>query len=380
MSFTLTLAVLLSQTPTPSTEGRATETNKNAKIAVPDFQTTAGNEPLAAMLAGAVATEIDRSGLFTVTTTDQVKALLTLERQRQLLGCNDDSCTSNVAGALGVDYLVNGRLSRLVDAKKSTSTVTLDLAILEVKAGKRVSSQAVTSAGEAELVSKLTETVAKLVAPLLAGRQGFLVVFSTEDGSAVRVDGTQLGTTPMTQRLQLTGGPHVLKVEKEGFTAVQKQVRITPDQVTEEAIRLTPSPDFVEAYEKQQWAYRIGGFIGVAVAIAGFATFGIMQGQAQYAYGTGSGDQYESFLRLRNELVANESEETRRKAESAANSINTQLAVSYVAGGLGLAGAAAATVLFLIGDDPNRYQAYRGPRASAMLGPHGGHVGLAWDF
>lgn len=379
MLLAVTLATLLSQAaPVLADVARAADGKANPKMAVPDFQTSAGNESLAAMVAGSVATEIDRTGLFLVTTSDQVRALLSLDRQRQLLGCNDDSCNSNIAEQLGVDFMVNGRLTRLTDAKKATTGLTLDLAIIDTKTGKRVSSREVKGSSEADLVSKLTENVAALISPLLTGRQGFIVVIASEDGSVVKVDGTQLGTTPMTQRLQVPGGPHVLRIEKEGFTSVQKQVKVAPDQVTEEAVRLMPSPDFIDGYEKKQWGLRIGAFIAAGVAVAGIATFGIMQGQAQSSYGDPS--QPNSFAGLRSSLVSMEDPEVRKKAEDLRNKINSQLAISYVAGGLGLAGAVTATVLFLIGEDPNKYQSYRGPKATAWLLPSGAGGALSWDF
>jgi hypothetical protein len=380
MLLAITLATLLTQAPekTIADQARVADGNANPKMAVPDFQTTAGNEPLAAMLAGSVATEIDHTGLFQVTTSDQVRALLSLERQRQLLGCADDSCSSNVAGQLGVDYLVNGRLARVTDAKKATTALTLDLAIVEVKTGKRVSSRGVTANSEVDLVSKLTENVAALISPLLTGRQGYLVVISSEAGSSVKVDGALLGTTPMTQRLSIAGGPHVLRIEKEGFTTVQKQVRIAPDQTTEEAVRLLPSPDFIDAYERKQWGLRIGAFIATGVAVAGLATFGIMQGQAQATYG--SVDRTNTFAWYRSQLVTNWNDAQYQEATKLQNTINSQLAVSYVAGGIGVASAITATALFLIGEDPNRYQSYRGPRTAVWVSPSGAGSSFAWSF
>ncbi|MDX2010412.1 MAG: PEGA domain-containing protein [Myxococcaceae bacterium] len=384
MILALTLTSLLSQAaaPTLNDQARVADGNKNPKLAVPDFQTSAGNEALAAMMAGSVATEVDRTGLFVVTTSDQVRSLLSLERQRQLLGCMDDCSGNSAAEALNVDYLLNGRLTRLTDAAKKTTTgLTLDLVIVDSKTGKRVSSREVKATTEAELVGKLEENVAALIAPLLTGRQGFLVVIASEDGSVVKVNGTQLGTTPMTQRLQVPGGPHVIRVEKEGFTAVQKQVRVTPEQVVEETIRLMPSPDFIDAYERKQWALRIGAFTALGLAVAGFATFGIMQGQARDQYGTGAvGEGDSKFLTARARLIENETEENRRNAEKVASEIQTSLAVSYVGVGLGLAAAATTVVLFLVGEDPNRYQSYRGPRATAWLTPNGGGGGFALDF
>jgi hypothetical protein len=46
-------------------------------------------------------------------TQDEIAALLGLERQKSLLGCGDDKCMAEVGGALGVDRLVTGRLSKV---------------------------------------------------------------------------------------------------------------------------------------------------------------------------------------------------------------------------------------------------------------------------
>ncbi len=381
MLLAVSLVAVLTQAPASPTladAARAADNKPNPRMAVPDFLTTPGNEPLAAMMAGSVATEIDRTGLFFVTTSDQVRALLSLERQKQLLGCPDDSCNSDIGSSLGVDYLVNGRLTRLTDSKKATIGLTLDLAIFEVKSSKRVSSRTIQASSEADLVGKLTENTAALIGPLLSGRQGFIVVIASEDGAAVKVDGAQLGTTPLAQRLQVAGGPHVIRVEKEGFTSVQKQVKVLPDQVTEESLRLTPSPDFIDAYERKQWALRIGAFIAVGVAVGGLATFGVMQGQANDAYGDPGVPG--TFTSYRARLAVEENPEVRASAEALKNQISTQLTISYVAGGLGVASAITATVLFLVGEDPNRYQSYRGVRPTAWLTPSGGGGAFAWSF
>jgi hypothetical protein len=141
-----------------------------------------------------------------------------------------------------------------------------------------------------------------------------------------------------------------------------------------------PSPDFIDAYERKQWTLRIGAFAALGLAVAGFATFGIMQGQARDAYGTGSLGEMNTFLSARNALIAEETEANRKKTEDLASRIQTQLAISYVAVGIGLASAVTATVLFLVGEDPNRYQSYRGPKASAWLTPQGGGAGFSFDF
>lgn len=51
---------------------------------------------------------------FKVTTSADIQALLGMERQRQLLGCTDDSmCSTEIGAALGVPLLVVGRVSKI---------------------------------------------------------------------------------------------------------------------------------------------------------------------------------------------------------------------------------------------------------------------------
>lgn len=54
--------------------------------------------------------EIDR---FDLATSSDVRMMLNTEEQKQLVGCDDDSCMAEVAGALGAQYLSRGRLSLL---------------------------------------------------------------------------------------------------------------------------------------------------------------------------------------------------------------------------------------------------------------------------
>lgn len=45
--------------------------------------------------------------------TDEIQTLIGFERQKQLLACDNTSCMVEVADALGVEYLISGKLGRL---------------------------------------------------------------------------------------------------------------------------------------------------------------------------------------------------------------------------------------------------------------------------
>ncbi|HUU00123.1 MAG TPA: hypothetical protein VM425_01640 [Myxococcota bacterium] len=77
-----------------------------------------------------------------------VRALLTAEQQKNLLGCSDESCMAELAGALGADWLIGGSVGRLedlfvltlqlIDARKArvTSRASVNLKSLKDATGK----------------------------------------------------------------------------------------------------------------------------------------------------------------------------------------------------------------------------------------------------
>ncbi|OGQ24975.1 MAG: hypothetical protein A2138_02755 [Deltaproteobacteria bacterium RBG_16_71_12] len=65
----------------------------------------------AAALTEALAGELARVPGTDVITQAQMRALLDLEAQRRLVGCDDDSCMAQIGAALGVDELIGGSVS-----------------------------------------------------------------------------------------------------------------------------------------------------------------------------------------------------------------------------------------------------------------------------
>lgn len=83
------------------------------RVAVMPFQLTQVSDELAGYAEDRLATELANHG-FSVTTRSEIQALLGLERQKQLLGCSvDTSCVAEISAALGVEFILVGRLTRL---------------------------------------------------------------------------------------------------------------------------------------------------------------------------------------------------------------------------------------------------------------------------
>jgi TolB-like protein len=64
-------------------------------------------------LTEAVTAQVRRYAGVEVVTQKEILAVLTLEQQKQMLGCQTDSCMAELGGALGVDRMITGDLAKL---------------------------------------------------------------------------------------------------------------------------------------------------------------------------------------------------------------------------------------------------------------------------
>jgi TolB-like protein len=88
---------------------------KLTKVAVLDIKRVADvSEATGGMLASVITAELSADKRVNVITRADVTALLGFERQRQLLGCDEEaSCMAEIAGSLGVDYVLSGQLGKI---------------------------------------------------------------------------------------------------------------------------------------------------------------------------------------------------------------------------------------------------------------------------
>jgi PEGA domain-containing protein len=333
------------------------------KLAVLDLVANGASKELASAAGGVVASELDRLGVFKVVTSDAIRDMLAFEKQRQMLGCADSGCIAEIGGALGVDYLVSGKVTRLAASKDAPESFTLELTLSSVKRGQREGSVIETGRSEAELVGKTGRAVQKLVQKVLSGRTGTLVVASSEAGAVVKIDDQVKGTTPLQGQIALPAGPHALVVEKQGFVSFQKDVQIQPGKLTDERATLVPSPDFIRDYESRQRKVRLGAWISTGVAVAGVAGAVLLQADATRVYGTDSTPG--TFLYARRKLLDGQEIDPvtgvdyRAQAAALKSKVSQRETFSYVAAGVGGAAAVTATWLWIAGDDPGRYARYR---------------------
>lgn len=111
--------------------------------------------------------ELSRTREVAVTTRSDVQQVLGLERQRQLLGCSDDeasSCATELAGALGVDGILTGTVTR------TRSGYLVTMKVLRSKDGSQWASASERSQTEGALQDAL-DLIARRFINELTGRR-----------------------------------------------------------------------------------------------------------------------------------------------------------------------------------------------------------------
>ncbi len=333
----LTLVMVMAATPA-ATPG----------IGVLDFGAQGGaSTELAAALSTLTSQELERMGTFRVSSNETMRVMLGVERQRLLMGCENCSGTS-LADLANYEFVISGKVL------KTKSDFTLFLSLVPVGATHASSSAKVTATSESALMQEVRPTVITLMSKVLEGRQGTLMISTSEVGADVKIDERQVGTTPL-EPMVLAAGPHLVTIQKDGFSQVRKEVRIAADQVSDESFRLVPSPDTILAYETNAKRLRVLAWAAGGLAVAGFALAIIAESQSARIYGdTNSVD---SFQYARAQLLAQD-ESYRAKATELKAQVETWSTLSMVGIAVGAAGAVTSAVLFIVGDNPAKYDQY----------------------
>jgi uncharacterized membrane protein YphA (DoxX/SURF4 family) len=342
-------------------------------IGVMDFAAEGGaSAELASALSTVVGQELERLEVFKVSNAQTTRIMLGLERQKALMGCEDCGGEA-LKDMMTYDSVVTGKVV------KTEGTLTLFLSLVSVGQPKPSSSVHVSAPTDAKLMMEVGPAVTKLVGKMLEGKQGQLVVTSSEVGASVKVDDTQVGTTPLSAPVKLAGGPHFVSVEKDGYTTSRRDVRINPERTLEEHFTLVPSPDTIKAYEAKSGRTRTLVWGTAGLAVAGFALFFVGQGQADGFYGTDKTKG--TFLYAQSKLASGiETDGTvnfRAEATNLRNAVVTWEIVSGAALVVGGVSAIASAVLFVIGEPPDKYKAFH---AGLFVTPGASGLSFAGSF
>jgi hypothetical protein len=349
-------------------------------LPVMQFEVQNGAEPRQAALATDAAAESLRDlNVFKVISSDDIKKILSFQRDKALISgkCNEDQCLAEIGGALGADYMVAGKVTKLGGALK------LELQLFnnaKSKVDRAVSQDGIE--GDTALVDAAKMLAKRVVAPILEKNSGQLFVNVTDQGAAgatVEIDDKVSGITvpPGVQPapLVLGWGPHHVRVKKEGFLTFEKDVQVDENQSSTLVVTLVPSPDFIDAYRSRNNKLRIFSYVTAGLAVAGGAyaieqnyenirLYKAYDAYRQYSQGaapgkpginsyTDSNDACAAMVRLTG--ASGSCSEVSNAAYSQGSSQLTRIAITA---GVGMAAAATAITLWVLSDNPHRYDSF----------------------
>ena len=186
-------------------------------------------------LSGVLASAATRSGRETITTAD-IRAMLSFDKQKALLGCEDDSsCLAEIGGALGADEIATGTIIQVGEA------ISVSLTLLDARSAQVVER----FTGSAGNHGALLTTVARGAAVLFGQKKdvtghGMLLIKTQPEGALVKVNGKDVGTAPVTLE-DVPVGDHEIVAIKDNLRA-STHVTIVPKAVERVELLLQTPP------------------------------------------------------------------------------------------------------------------------------------------
>ncbi len=172
-----------------------------------------------------------------------IYTILKGEQTRQQCGMEDTSCMAEIGAALGVPEAVSG------DIGKIGGFWMLNLRRINVRSAEVIGRSSRNIEGSADdLIRSLPGAVAELFG-LQAGEKaeavktpsmGMLSVTSQPEGAKVRINGQNIGESPVQKELKVNG--YKLQVEFRGYKPQEQNVHILPGETTEVTFKLERLP------------------------------------------------------------------------------------------------------------------------------------------
>jgi hypothetical protein len=316
MWFGLLLAV-----GSPATDtGMPTVTKQ--RLAVLELKAEGASPELAKTLSQVVAEQAGKTAGFEAISQAEISAMLNVQKQRQLLGCADESCLAEIGGALGAKLVLSGTLGKLGES------YVLSLQLLDTHKGKIQARESRTVSGSLEtLVAAAKDLTHRLLTgkPLVTtGKIRFALL---PPGTALAIDGTLIGHAPIEEPVTLEQGQHRVHAEKDGYVPYDNTLEVVAGTTLFNEVNLVSTRVLRESPGSTQ---RVLGWvlIGAAALAAGAGIYCGVQAQNNY------NDYTKAIYKNGNDSVTGAS-----KAETQTLNWQRPANISYaVAGGLGVIG------------------------------------------
>jgi hypothetical protein len=265
----------------------------------------------------------------------------------------------------GANLFVDNRLVGMTPLTASISVSPGTHSIEMLRDGYLPASTSVTlgDGATAEVMLEPDEDPSAL--PVFAGA---LALDLSESPAAIILDGRPRGVYRMP--LQLAVGLHRIRVERDNFMPLERDVEVLPGQTITLRIVLAPTPDYGTRYSaratrQRNWA--IISLVAAGVSLAGGVGL-LVYDAGQRDHWSKTASSLNSAIQLHSSSTCDPSTQDSSTAEykqrcvdplnaayAHVNDANTRDYVGWSALGLGLAAAATGVVLFVTGGDPHKY-------------------------
>lgn len=321
------------------------ELTTRTRTAIMSITASGVPEEYAEGLTETIATTVQETGVFETISPRQLSSLLAYEKRKELLGgCVQEACYVQIAKTVKAEHLVAGSVARVGDK------LTLNLVLIDAAQGKALKRTNRESAGASNLLEEARQAVIVLLQPILSARRGYLKVAVNVPDAALVVDDAQR-IEGVGQVIALAAGPHVLKVERDGFYATTADVFVRPGRVSEEDVKLIPARETIEQYESSASLMRWGAYGTAVVAVGAAVASGIFYGSA--SDDKSLVDSYSRALAIDRAAIG-----TPNEIQAASDSFQTNQALYLTFLGTAVVSGGVSLFLWLTGDDPDRYDEF----------------------
>lgn len=232
-----------------------------------DFSTRGLKPQLGSVFSERFALFLRDQGI-AVTTSKDISAMLSVERQRQLLGCAEGSetCLTELAGALGVTALITGQVGRI------GRTFQLSVRVLDARNAATLFVLSKTLKTEEEVLEALEAAAPEAAEKLKAA---FLVVPAVEPQPPAPPPPLNVVTAPPVERKVVDAvapgrsvGPWVLTASASGALGGGAALLLTSVFMTTGAVNAELTPSAYSALVAQAERLRLVGAITAGVGAA----------------------------------------------------------------------------------------------------------------
>lgn len=191
------------------------------KLAVLDVQVVGVAPEAAVALGDSMTQELSRRGFFEVISSNDIRTLLGVERQRQLLGCEESSCTAELSGALGARFVLQSSLTRL------GTTLQLSVQMLDTSRSQTVARSVRLAASVRALADQLPWSLAEATGtPLPPAPSKALPWTLIGVGAVAFAGGGVLGVDALSRERAMRA-----EFEKQGETGIYRTKQTYQDEL-----------------------------------------------------------------------------------------------------------------------------------------------------